>query len=1218
MLPDKDQPIGCCGFLFSFSEGYNTRMMSTFGLGIFDLVSVIVLVLASSSLIYLLRIKNKTGISKTLSRFFLCIILSSTASIITNIGTPWDWAFALSQDAFLIFGGVFLVRFAYLYPQNDQPQEARWIFTFFTIVGLGSLFYALSFTIRYISNLPQEISENQAFYLLTPIVIILIIIIFLRRSIHISTQTSAPAQKQTRTIKSIFRYIVKPPDRSAIALRNYGLSLTLSLAPVIVVLMKGILPGVLEIFLFNFGTVLAITAIIVTYINYPPEPTNISEKLVGISLVSILLILGLAGVLVYTITPGLDEHRIFLSFIILVLFSSILVILVFPLFFRAALLDPLARLLKGVKLINDGKLDVGLAVQYNDEIGELTQSFNSMAGTLRQANATLRERASALEEEVSRRTADLTQTNVRLENENNERIAAEERLYQQLIYQQALSNCSKAFLVEAEDQKSRLQILNQVLGFLCTAVQVSRAYIFNTFEDAEVGPCIGMVAEVSAEGIPSHINNPVNRKYPISGLPCEFVSDLTRGKPFGGPTKKVFADTPVLIKNFLAQTPPLLSMMTFPLFNKNRLWGFIGFDDCLSERDWDQNEIAILRTASEMIGNSMQRWQAEDQLRKTLDLLEERVKERTIEYLRANDDLKHEILERQRFQVELEGRLEIERILANISTRLLEPARIRENIKASLQDLGQILDAGRIFVLEIEPQDSSLLKSYIEWCRPGIQPLPDETIQVFMESLRGLASRLRKGETISIDSSSAFPPDPELDMQFLQTHSIRSMVLAPLDFDQRLHGLLGCSNLQAAPDIVQMNIRILELVAGMLKSLLQREYLIQTLEEQVAERTRQLTTLLDMAILSDQPQDLSDMLQPTLHSIIEISDCDAAGIHIFEAQHSSLELVAQRGIPQAFLQALKVISIDQKFQGWWNEAACVQVLGDRDGNSVFLQPFYLPGYRIYYANCLNAGNKLLGLLSCYRITDRPFSPFQTTLLSSLSELLGIIVENYRLRIEAQNLAAVEERQRLAREIHDAISQSVYSLSLFARSAMDALDDGSQAKVLASLQDIETTALLAMKEMRLLLYQLREAGSESDIASALETRFKQVENRLGIEAAYDIGEDVFLKNHIQHEVWRILIEALNNAVKHANARHVYVHISCLGEALLVSIQDDGIGFTPDSQSPGMGLKNIQSRTETLAGQLEIISAPGQGTLVNIKVPNACTSNLGGNGNGRNNH
>ncbi len=318
-------------------------------LGIFDLVGVIMLVLAGTSFIYLLRVGNKSRSTWMLLWFFLCVVLSSGATIVTNIGTAWDYAFAPSQDAFLILGGVFLVRFAYLYPTMDQPREARWVAIFFSILASVALIYAFSFAIWFFANLPADHRENQLYYLLTPIAIILAVFVFFRRSIYFSYQTPLSNETVSHRNISAIEYLFKPNNRSSFALRSYGLSLAISLVPALALIEWIALPQLVASFLFNFGAVAAISVLMLTYLSYAPESVSVSAKLVGISLVSVLLIMGFAGVTLYHTNPGLDEHSLVSTFITLVLISSILIILTFPLFFRTALLDPLARLLRGLR-----------------------------------------------------------------------------------------------------------------------------------------------------------------------------------------------------------------------------------------------------------------------------------------------------------------------------------------------------------------------------------------------------------------------------------------------------------------------------------------------------------------------------------------------------------------------------------------------------------------------------------------------------------------------------------------------------------------------------------------------------------------------------------------------------------------------------------------------------------------------------------------------------
>ena len=904
----------------------------------------------------------------------------------------------------------------------------------------------------------------------------------------------------------------------------------------------------------------------------------------------------------FSALAAVDQLSMIVSrWLFLILASSAFILLVFPLFFRRTLVEPLENLLYGVRQVNQGKLDTDVSVRFNDEIGFLTQSFNKMVRSLKELTHLLENRALELEATISDRTIELVKANVQLEKEIKERGNAESLLNQQLLYQHALAGCSQSLLVPAENESAQWEVLTQALEYLRSGAQASRTYIFRSFEDPELGACIGMQAEVLDAGIPAHINVPANQKFPLSSLPTDFMQALSEGRPYGGPVERVFASTPELKEAFLTQNPPLLSVLLFPVFDRDQLWGFIGFDDCTTEREWGQWEIGMLGTAAEMVGNTLQRWTTENQLRETLDVLEMRIEERTADLSESNRLLNLEIGERRRVQQDLVDRLQIEEYLATISARLLEPTGIRDNIMASLEDLGEIMNASRVFLVEFESQTINRVREFYNWHSLEVQPLSGEQIQGFVESSTWDQRQLQLGETIYIEDFTKIPPEAEMDLKALQKRGVQSLILSPLIVDRSLRGVLGCSNFQVSNKNVEVNLRAFELVAGMLRSLLQREYLIQTLEEQVAERTRQLTTFLDMTMLSDQEQDLADVLQPSMAAITEIAHCDACSIHIITDTADSLHLVAQRGIPKEFMQPLSEVEVDQAFIQWLQNEDHYQTTGDPGEWPIFPEQFCFPGYRAFFATRLSAGNISQGLLSCYRAADQPFTPFQATILSALGELLGIIVENHRLRIEAEELAALEERQRLAREIHDAVSQSVYSLSLFARSANDALSANDTQKLSNNLQDLEATALQAMREMRLLLYQLRTPEVDVGLPAALEARFNQVERRLGIQAASEVETQIDLPIRIRHEVWRIITEALNNALKHANADRVDVKMTLAEGNLLVTIQDNGIGIDGSRVGLGMGLKNMRARADALSGLLEFISSVGEGTQVRLQVP-----------------
>jgi signal transduction histidine kinase/HAMP domain-containing protein len=1170
-------------------------------LGIFDLVGVIMIVLAGSSFLYLLWIKNKTSSTWMLMWFFLCVILSALATIVTNIGTAWDWAFAPSQDALLILGGVFLARFAYLYPQNDRPGEARWVFIFFVLLAAAVLTYAISFAFQYFAYLPGELNENQSFYLITPAAIGLLVIIFFRRSLHCSTQNLHSADLKNPPQKTFCKALLRPGNRSAYALRSYGLSLAVALIPVIVVVVKPFLHGLIASYLFNFGAVIAIAALMLTYFTFAPESVTLSVKLVGISLVSVLLILGLAGVWVYQTNPGIDEHNLVSAFIAVVLVSSVLIILLFPWFYSTVLLDPLDRLLRGVKIANEGNLKVQVEVKVQDEISFLTQSFNRLIKSLDEATGALKNESAILERQVAERTIELRDLNQQLINENIVRKEAQTTLDRQLRYEQALADCSQALLLPVDGEENQHLALNRALEHLLVGVQISRAYVFRNFHDVDLGLCVGMLAEACAQGIQSHINNPVNQKFPWSQLPAEMYSSLSAGNSYGGPVVRVFADTPLLLDAFLHQPQPLRSVLVLPISFTDRWWGFIGFDDCENPRDWDEDEILMLRTAAEIIAGTLQRWEAEKHLRETLENLEQRVYARTFELTQANTELKHEIYQRQRFQAELEDRLAIEKTLANISARLLGPVDPRAAINETLADLGAIMKSNPVILIQPSDRSFNAAPELIEWHTPDAPVLDNFQKNSWKGIYSWFSKLLDSRKSIFIEDLSTHLAIAPLETDLLLESQVQTLLLTPLLQDNQLAGLIACINPGLSATKIQENIQLVEVIVGLLGSLLRRNAVLNTLEEKIAERTRELSAFYDMTMLSSEAQEIVDVIQPALVRVMETSSSEAGMIHLYAPEQHSLRLIAMRGIPTSLSTRCQQVPLDPAMISWMDDTGSANDLESLD-LAILPRALKLLGYKASTHITLRARGKKQGLLSCYRRRNIPYDPYLTAFLVAIGDQLGMAIENYRLRLEAEEAATIQERHRLARELHDAVSQSLYSLTLFARSGRDAYESGDQGKLLDSLEQLETNSLAALKEMRLLLYQLRYlALDKGGLMQAIESRFNLVERRSGTQANLTIDDRIKLPEHVEQELFLIITEALNNSLKHANASQVSVSIMPNKDQITVKVWNDGLCFDPAIAGKGMGLQNMRERAAALGGQFSISSAAETGTLAQVVIP-----------------
>ena len=211
------------------------------------------------------------------------------------------------------------------------------------------------------------------------------------------------------------------------------------------------------------------------------------------------------------------------------------------------------------------------------------------------------------------------------------------------------------------------------------------------------------------------------------------------------------------------------------------------------------------------------------------------------------------------------------------------------------------------------------------------------------------------------------------------------------------------------------------------------------------------------------------------------------------------------------------------------------------------------------------------------------------------------MENHRLYQNTRAMAVLEERERMARDMHDSVTQSLYGLNLFARSGQKAVEEGDMDRLANSLAQIQNHSLAALKEMRLSPYQLQPSTVEDEgLVRALEFRLDSVERRLGIETDLQITGQIDLPVKIASELYRITIEALNNVLRHADASTITVRLSSDHNQTEPEIVDNGRGFDTERVSSGMGLRNMKARTEVLGGQFDIESTPGGATRLGVVV------------------
>jgi len=385
----------------------------------------------------------------------------------------------------------------------------------------------------------------------------------------------------------------------------------------------------------------------------------------------------------------------------------------------------------------------------------------------------------------------------------------------------------------------------------------------------------------------------------------------------------------------------------------------------------------------------------------------------------------------------------------------------------------------------------------------------------------------------------------------------------------------------------------------------------------VSDRTRELSVLFEVAALASQSLDLETTLSQSLEQVLEAVGSDAGVVHLLDEPGGTwsdgmpaeqvLRLAAHRGVPPDLVAAFESLPATEGL-GWWimehDEPLIMQDLASDPRGKIELPTAYPREAYSYVGIPLRASGRTEGVLGVVRRRDQPqLNVEELSLLASIADQLGVAVESARLRRRAEQAAVLEERERLARDLHDSVSQLLYSMNLFAKSGRNAYNLGDMDELDHCLTELGEAGQQALREMRLLLYELRPRLLEQEgLAGALEHRLDAVERRVGIAAQLLRREVVDLPSEVERDLYHIATEALNNSLKHGQATAVEVSIDVTLERVYLEVSDNGIGYDPGAieGKGGLGILGIRERAKRLGGTLQVRSAPGEGTRVRIEL------------------
>ncbi|MDA1762460.1 GAF domain-containing protein [Bacillus cereus] len=248
------------------------------------------------------------------------------------------------------------------------------------------------------------------------------------------------------------------------------------------------------------------------------------------------------------------------------------------------------------------------------------------------------------------------------------------------------------------------------------------------------------------------------------------------------------------------------------------------------------------------------------------------------------------------------------------------------------------------------------------------------------------------------------------------------------------------------------------------------------------------------------------------------------------------------------------------------------------------------------ATPIHIQNHIFGVL-CISLNNGEFDVNTIDVIQALANHVSLIIENLRLNEQRRELVRMEERNRLARDLHDSVSQKLFSLTFMTKGA-EAVLKGQNEKVDQSLHEMRELAQGALKEMRTLIWQLRPAGLEKGLLPAL----KQYGENLGLKIREQVTGVRDLPRVVEEALWRIGQEALNNVSKHANVREATIYLKVTEKKVSLEIVDQGNGFVEKDikEKKSLGMTTMRERVELIGGTIKIVSDKKR-TSVKVNVP-----------------
>ncbi len=376
-----------------------------------------------------------------------------------------------------------------------------------------------------------------------------------------------------------------------------------------------------------------------------------------------------------------------------------------------------------------------------------------------------------------------------------------------------------------------------------------------------------------------------------------------------------------------------------------------------------------------------------------------------------------------------------------------------------------------------------------------------------------------------------------------------------------------------------------------------------TLEQRVAQRTKELETLNEVSREISSRLDIQQVLNSVTEKARTLLGGEVASLCLVDENQQWLKLQTLSGPKHAVVG--NTMRADNQFANAVLESDGAMICGVdacRGGCRMLSDE-----YRVsHLAAPLRIGDRTIGALCVGSPAQNQFAAESADMLTKLANVAVIALENARLFAQAERVATLEERRRVAAEMHDGLGQTLSYLGLMTDQVVEFLSDGKEVSALQRLHKTRETISKATSDVRRAINSLMdETPATKDLCTRLRDTLDEVASQHDLESVWRSDADAApdCSPQTAEQVYNITREALTNAARHANAKQVSVQVGRSNENYFVTVEDDGNGFDITQPAPGghFGLQIMQARAKHIGGEIEVQSTPGSGTRITLMWP-----------------